>query len=216
MKIKGMKVLLYAGFIGPLAYILHDISGSILSQNFSWIENSISDLTNSAAREANPVGVILLIISALAGMLFGAGILALSANAESRLLKLAGIILLVNGLLQLFTSTVFPQDPIGSPLTTPGLMHLILVAVSAVLAILLLITVARWAYHNPLYRFFGGITLTTLVILVAGGILTAIVVSKQLTVLGLVERLSIYPFQCWTVLFTYYLLNEYAGRHVRR
>ena len=45
------------------------------------------------------------------------------------------------GILGILTMTIFPQDPHGTPMTTPCLMHLILVgvqAISAMAAILLM------------------------------------------------------------------------------
>jgi hypothetical membrane protein len=39
------KLLFYGGIFGPIAYLLNDIIGGIVTPNYSYIENTISDLT---------------------------------------------------------------------------------------------------------------------------------------------------------------------------
>lgn len=203
------RSLLYAGYVGPVAYLLQDIVGGLMSPTaYSFIKNSVSDLTNSAARGEYPLGVVLLLVSALMGALFGAGIVLNFPIIRAKKLSYAGLIILVTGLMQTLTATAFPQDPMGTQSTFPGIMHLVIVGLSAALAIVLLLLVAKWALRENNWHVFGGFTLLTLTLLIGGGIVTAVVAAKQLAILGLVERVSVYPFQLWTIALAYRLIRE--------
>lgn len=203
---KTKTLLLLAGYAGPLTYLIHDVLGGMTATgNYSFIVDTISDLTNSKARGGYPLGVLLLIISALMAVLFGLGILLNLPAARSKELFYAGLIFIATGSLQLLTATVFPQDPMSAPLMFPGLMHLVIVGCSAILVIVMLSLVMRWEFSQSGSSLFGGFTLLTLVLMIGGGIGTAIVVKGQVPIIGLVERLSIYPFQLWTMALAYRL-----------
>ena len=187
------KFLLYGGIIAPLIYLIHDILGTILTPNYNPIINTISDLTKSNANYI--LGSILLFISALFGICFGIGLI---MNKYG----LAGTFLIVISTFNIFTTTIFPQDPIGAPFTFPGIMHLVLVGIST---ILLFPTLLLIGYNiKNLKRF----TLISVFIMFISGILTGIVIVNSIPLLGLIERISIYTYQTWSVVIASFLIRN--------
>lgn len=206
---KRNKTLLWGGIVGPIAYALHDVIGGVVSPNFSFVSNTISDLTNSAARDAYPFGVLLLVVAALMGTAFGIGVMASFSYRHNRKLYLGGVCLAVAGFSQVFTATIFPQDPLGQMLSFAGMMHLVIVGFSAALAIAMLILIPNGIQQEMPARTFKRITWLTLFFLVAGAITTAVVTVNDLPILGIVERLSVYPFQIWTVVLAVKVIREF-------
>ena len=201
------QVLLLGGFIGPIVYVLHDLIGGFITPDFSFVKNTVSDLTNSAARGNYPLGVALLFIASLMGAMFGIGIVMEHFNSRHRNLVYVGIAIAVTGFIQLFSATVFPQDPISAEFTREGVLHLAIVALSAVLAIVQLLLVSQWAYKTMNWNVFAVLSLATLILMLTGGLLSSVIVTQQWSVLGLVERLSVYTFQLWTMVFAYRLIR---------
>lgn len=186
------ELLLFGGIIAPFLYLIHDIIGSIITPNYSPFINTISDLTKSDSTFL--LGSILLLISALFGISFGIGLI---LNKY----KLPGIFLSIIGFFNIFTATIFPQDPIGTPFTFPGIMHLVLVGISAILVFPTLLMIG---YKIKQLKKF---TLISVVIMFFSGILTGVVISNGINLLGLVERISIYTFQSWSVVVAIFLIS---------
>jgi len=190
-----MRKLLYGGIIAPLLYLIHDLIGSMITTNYNPIINTISDLTKSDSNFL--LGSILLLISAVFGIAFGIG---LFLNKH----KLAGIFITIIGFFNIFTATIFPQDPIGAPFSFPGIMHLVLVGISAILIFPTLLLIGYKI--KPLKKF----TIISLFIMFFSGILTGLAISKGIDFLGLIERISIYTFQVWSVVIAIFLIKKTA------
>ena len=190
---KMKNKLLYGGILAPLLYLLHDIIGNILTPNYNLIINTISDLTKSGSTYL--LGSIILFISALLGITFGIGLI---INKY----KLPGILLTIISTFNLFTATIFPQDPIGTSFTFPGIMHLVLVGISAILIFPTLIIMGLKI--KKLKRF----TFTCVIIMFISGILSGLFIAKNIPLLGLIERISIYAYQTWSVITASFLIRN--------
>ncbi|GAI15104.1 unnamed protein product, partial [marine sediment metagenome] len=102
MKLK--KALLYGGILAPFFYLLNDIVGGIITPNYNYIINTVSDLTKAGSTYT--LGSILLLISAIFGILFGLGIMI--NYKKSKLIFFGGLMLLIIGIFNIFTGTIFP------------------------------------------------------------------------------------------------------------
>ena len=67
------KILLYAGILAPLFYLLNDLIGGLTTPGYNYLINTVSDLTKAGSTYS--LGPILLFISAIFGLLFGFGII---------------------------------------------------------------------------------------------------------------------------------------------
>lgn len=187
------KYLLYGGIIAPALYLLNDIIGNILTPNYNPIINTISDLTKSGSSYF--LGSIILFLSALLGIAFGIGLI-------TNKYKLSGIFLTLISTFNLFTATIFPQDPIGTSFTFPGIMHLVLVGISAILVFPTLILMGLKIKKIKTFTFI------CVIIMFISGMLSGVFIAKNIALLGLVERVSIYTYQTWSVITASFLIRN--------
>ena len=203
------KLLFYGGIFGPIAFLLNDIIGGFVTPNYSYIENTISDLTTSGTQDTYILGSILLFICALMGIIFGIGIISHYKFRYSKLLFLGGLLLIIMGIFTSLTGTIFPQDPMGGESTFPGTMHLILVGIDAILIFPTLLMIGIGLYREKQWKSFRLYTFISVLIMFIFGGLSAFVIMNGIELMGLVERITIYAFQIWSVVLAYKLITEY-------
>ena len=97
------KLLFFGGIFGPIAYLLNDIIGGIVTPNYSYIENTVSDLTKAGTQDTYLLGSILLFISALMGIAFGIGIISHYKYKHSKLVFLGGLFLIIIGISTIYS-----------------------------------------------------------------------------------------------------------------
>ena len=202
------KLLYYGGIFAPIAYLLNDIIGGIVTPNYSYITNTVSDLTKAGTQDTYLLGSIILLISSLMGIAFGIGIMSHYRYKDSKLIFLGGLFLMIIGIFTTFTGTIFPQDTIGGEVTFPGTMHLVLVGISAILLFPSLLMIGTGLYREKQWRSFRQYTFISVLIMFIFGILSAIVIMNGIELMGLVERISVYTFQIWSVVLAYLLIRE--------
>jgi len=169
-----MKLMVFSlsGIIAPLFYIIPTIVGGLLRPGYSHLSNSVSDLLASGA----PNKIYLMIpftVYPIFLSIFGFGIFALLKSKPLPLSSPTGLIgfILIGasmGVLGILTMTVFPQDPIGTPMTTPGLMHLILVGIQAISAMAAILLIGFWFKSNGLSGYFIYSIISFVVLIITG------------------------------------------------
>ena len=102
--------------------------------------------------------------------------------------------------------TVFPQDAHGAPMTIPGLMHLILVALQAIGAMAAIILIGLWFRSNGFSGYFVYSIVSFALILVTG-IISMIGATQGIRFLGLLERLNIFVIFQWLVVIGIWFFN---------
>ncbi|MFC1787305.1 DUF998 domain-containing protein [Halobacteriota archaeon] len=202
------KILLYGGILGPIAYLLNDIIGGFLTPNYSYIVNTVSDLTKTGTHDTYLLGSILLLVSAIMGTAFGIGIISHYTYKHSKLIFLGGLFLTIIGIFNIFTGTIFPQDTIGGEVTFPGTMHLVLVGIVAILLFPTLLMIGTGLYREKQWKSFRLYTFISVLIMFIFGGLSAIVIMNGIELMGLFERISVYTFQIWSVVLAYILIRE--------
>jgi hypothetical membrane protein len=203
------KRLLYLGGIfGPIIYLLNDIIGGVVTPNYSYITNTVSDLTKAGTHDTYLLGSILLLISSLMGVVFGIGIILHYRYKHSKLIFLGALLLTIIGIFTIFTGTIFPQDNIGGEVTFPGTMHLVLVGISAILVFPTLLMIGTGLYREKQWKSFRLYTFISVLIMFIFGVLSAIVIMYGIELMGLFERISVYTFQIWSVVLAYLLIRE--------
>jgi hypothetical protein len=157
------------------------------------------------------LGSVLLFIAAMMALIFGIGIILHYILKINKLIFAGGFALIIIAILNSFTGTIFPQDPRdGSVATFAGTMHLALVAVVIILTFIALILIGIGFNKQRQWKGFRNYTLISLIImLIFGGIFTPYVITNNMELLGLVERVVAYVFQIWSVLLAYKLIFEY-------
>jgi hypothetical protein len=198
---KTTVVSLFA-IVAPLFYIIPTVVGGLLRPGYSHISNSVSDLLASGA----PNRIYLMIpftVYPVFLSVFGFGLFTVLRSKPAPLNSLPGLIgfILIGvsmGVLGILTTTIFPQDPHGAPMTTPGLMHLILVAIQAVSAIAAILLIGFWFRTNGFSGYFI-YSIVSFVALLITGIISIIGVTQGSQFIGLFERLNVGAITQWLI-----------------
>jgi len=190
------------GIVAPLFYIIPTIVGGLLRPGYSHLSNSVSDLLASGA----PNRIYLMIpftVYPIFLSVFGFGLFAILRSKPPPLNSQTGLIgfILIGasmGILGILTMTIFPQDPHGTPMTTPGLMHLILVGVQAISAMAAILLIGFWFRSNGFSGYFI-YSIISFVVLLITGIISIIGVTQGSQFIGLFERLNVGAIVQWLV-----------------
>ena len=129
---------------------------------------------------------------------FGFGILGfVRRGCESKGLGIAGAVLyILMAVLSLLSATVFPQDPWGSPPTTPGQMHIIIHGLISLVSMLSMILLGAWFHstgETPWYRIYSNLTVGLAVIAAI-----FLIYFMGSPIKGLVERIAGFIGFQWT------------------
>lgn len=190
------------GIIAPLFYVIPTIVGGLLRPGYSHLSNSVSDLLASGA----PNRIYLMIpftVYPIFLSVFGFGLFAILRSKPLPLNSQTGLIgfILIGasmGILGILTMTIFPQDPHGTPMTTPGLMHLILVGVQAISAMAAILLIGFWFRSNGFSGYFI-YSIISFVVLLITGVISIIGVTQGSQFIGLFERLNVGAIIQWLI-----------------
>ena len=207
-----MKLTVFSlfGIIAPIFYIVPTIIGGLLRPGYNHLFNSVSDLLASGVSNKRFLVPLFTIYPVLLSI-FGFGIYSTLRSHPAPLNSptgLAGFILIGFGvgILGILTMTIFPQDQQGTPMTKPGLMHLILVGIQAVSAMAAIILIGLWFNTNGLSGYFI-YSLITFILLITTGIISMIGGVKKSRYMGLYERLNVVSILQWLIVIGIWFYN---------
>ena len=207
-----MKITVYAlfGIFAPLFYIIPTIVGGLLRPGYSHLTNSVSDLLASGAPNKIPLMIPFTVYPILLSV-FGFGLFAILRSKPLPLNSPTGLIgfILIGasmGVLGILTMTVFPQDPIGTPMTTPGLLHLILVGIQAISAMAAILLIGFWFRSNGLSGYFI-YSIISFAVLIITGVISMIGATQGSQYIGLFERLNVGAIVQWLVVIGLWFYN---------
>jgi hypothetical membrane protein len=193
------------GIIGPIVYILAVFIGSALRHDYSALYNAISEL--SMANVPNKLLMdILFGIYNLSIVIFGLGAY-MDSKIDSKKYNAAAIMLVIIGILGLLV-LVFTQDPRGVPATIYGTLHILLSGITAALTIISIILVGLSFKEYPNMKVFSRYSYATSILIFLSGGAGAASLANNGFYGGLFERITIFLFMIWVIIFSYILLND--------
>jgi hypothetical protein len=198
--------LYYAGFAAGLFYLVGDIVGGFITPEYNYIRNAVSELVQSGAENRRLLSVFFF-MHAIMIVLFSIGILVLHPFTLSSLVFIGGMLLLVVGISHALSSSIFPMDPVGAESTFPGVMHLVLVAITVVSIFILMPLLGIGFSQLYEWNYFATFTFVSLAIIVISGAASPIVIGKDIKVMGLTERITGYTFYVWMAVLAYLLIS---------
>ena len=206
----GLSVFSLFGIIAPLFYIIPTIIGGILIPGYNHLYNSVSDLLASGAPNKKYLMLPFTLYSVLLSI-FGFGIFSILRSQPIPLNSSTGLIgfILVGagaGILGILTMTIFPQDQQGTPMTKPGLMHLILVGIQAVSAIAAILLIGFWFNSNGNAGYFVYSIITVSVLLLTG-VISMVGGIKKSQYMGLYERMNVVSILQWLIVVGIWFYN---------
>ena len=102
--------------------------------------------------------------------------------------------------------TIFPQDAMGTTMTTPGLMHLVLVGIQAISSMAAIILIGFWFKSNGITGYFTYSIISFALVLITG-IISIIGITKGFKFIGLLERLNVSIILVWFVVIGIWFYN---------
>jgi len=199
-----MDLSVYAllGISAPIFYVVPMIIGGLLRPGYNHLYNSVSDLLATGAPNKKILVPFFTVYPVLLSV-FGFGIFSELSSQQAPIDSLTGLIGFIFigasvGILGILTMTIFPQDEQGTPMTKPGLMHLVLVGIQAVSAMAAIILIGLWFNRNGETGYFV-YSMITFILLVSTGILSMIGGVKKSRFMGLYERLNVVSILQWII-----------------
>jgi hypothetical membrane protein len=151
------KSLILGGVLAPVVYVLAVIIGGAITPGYSHTANYVSELIQAGALQKNILDPLFALYNVLV-ILCAVGLFQYVRDTQSSNRKLAGSfgasILLVEGLAG-FLTIFFPQDPIGSQITSTGTMHITLASISSLTTMLAMLLLGLWFRVIPDLRSTG-------------------------------------------------------------
>jgi len=203
-------ILYYAGIGAGVFYLLGDIVGGFITPNYSYIRNAVSELIQSGAENRTFLSSFLF-LHAIMIVLFSVGLLVHHQFSQSQSIFIGGILLLAVGISHLFSSSIFPMDPVGAKSTFPGVMHLILVGITVISTFILMPLLGIGLSRLYEWRFFLIFTFVCLGIIIISGISSPIVIGRGIEIMGLTERITGYSFYIWMFALAFLLIKEQSA-----
>lgn len=183
------KIFMPAGQAAPLVYAATVVLGGAITPGYSHLHQPVSALFESGAAFAAPISLAFVAYNLLL-IAFGAAIFRTTAQIRN-----AAAMILLNGIFGVVIELT-PMDPIGTPATLPGTLHLILAGLLVVTcAAAMALAALSWIRTRP-HRAFARLTLGLLALMLASGALAA-TAAQGWPYLGLIQRITIGSYLVW-------------------
>lgn len=206
--------LLWAGLAAGIWYTAVVLVGAMATPGYSHIGEHVSTLYQSGAPNGPWIAALFAVYNLLV-LAFGVAVLRVASRpgAVRRRTGRAGGVALVLTAIAGVMDVVFRQDPIGSPATTAGALHIVFAGAASLLTILGIALVATWALSRPGLRGFGWYSVATLVVIAVFGPVTAVATAGLWPTMGLLERIPIFGFVQWVAVSSVVLATrQHASR----
>lgn len=189
--------LIFSILAGVLLYVVTVILGGVITPGYNHLRQAISELIQSGAVHKTILEVMFDIYNGLLAL----GCLVILFRNKGRLPKVVkiGLVLISVGSILGILMGVFPMDPLGSPMTFKGLMHIILAALSSLGSMAAMLMIGVGLKKQPGWdKFFVYTLLSFGVVFISGG-LTPLLMAKNIPFMGLLERITIGGYLQWLV-----------------
>ncbi len=198
---KATTRLLWAGVAAAVWYTAVVLIGALATPGYSHIGEHVSTLYQSGAPNGAWIAALFAVYNLLI-LAFGVGVFRLVSNrggVRRRIGQVGGVALALTAIAGVM-DVVFRQDPIGSPATTAGKLHIAFAGLASLLTILAIALVASWALARSELRGFGWYSVVTLVVIVVSGPVAAVATAGLWPTMGLLERIPIFGFVQWAAI----------------
>jgi hypothetical protein len=196
--------------IAGMLYMLGDIIGGIITPNYDFIENAVSELIQSGAENRVLLSAFLF-FHALMIIMFAIGVIIHHPYKKSKSIYSGGILLLLVGICHAFSSSIFPMDPVGAEATIQGMMHLVLVGVTVIAIFFLMPLLGIGLYRLYRWKSFRSFTFVCLAVILISGTSSPIVIANDIQIMGLTERITGYTFYLWLIILAYNFIKLLPG-----
>ena len=193
------KLFMLFGMLAPLVYVGAVIVGGVKRPGYSHRSQFVSELIERGAANKSLLNPLFALYNLLT-ITFGIGLFtrvrAMSRNEGKVSGSLGALVLVAEGLFG-FLTVFFPQDPRHAPITSTGIVHIVLAALSSLTTMLSMVLTGFWFRTIRSLRGYGIYSfISAIVVFISGGAAayTGATISR---ILGLMERITIGGFLQW-------------------
>ncbi|MEJ2758825.1 MAG: DUF998 domain-containing protein [Anaerolineales bacterium] len=203
----NQRIFYFFGLFAPILFVFTAILGGVLRPGYSHITNTVSELFSPGSPNRLFLTVLYLLFS-VSLSLFGFGLLKYvqSIGKNIKIGGLAAYIFIFVGVLNIFTATVFPQDPWGTPTTFPGEMHMIVSGIISVFSLIYMLLFGIWFRQARGTKAFMVYCFATIAGSILSGVWFAISVGSPM--MGIAERVAIFIGFQWTLILSILIINS--------
>jgi hypothetical protein len=203
----NQRIFYFFGLFAPILFVFTAILGGVLRPGYSHITNTVSELFSPGSPNRLFLTVLYLLFS-VSLSLFGFGLLKYvqSIGKNKKIGGWAAYIFIFVGVLNMFTATVFPQDPWGTPTTFPGEMHMIVSGIISVFSLIYMLLFGIWFRQARGTKAFMVYCFATIAGSILSGVWFAISVGSPM--MGIAERVAIFIGFQWTLILSILIINS--------
>jgi hypothetical membrane protein len=206
MSFKTRKTLLFCGILSSLLYVITDIIAVILWKDYNIADQTVSELFGINAPTKHLV-VCLFIVYALLIYAFSFGVY-ISAR-KSRVIRIAAILIAGKEVLGLIGTIFFPIHLRGVQGNYSDIMHGVVTAIGVFVFMFPAMGFGAAAFGKK-FRIYSILTMIVFIIfgVLAGLKQPAYAANAPTPGMGILERINIYGYMIWIIIFTSTLLRE--------
>jgi len=194
MKNKIIKLIPLFGIFSVILYFLHVILGEIFYEGYNPLAQAVSDLTASNSPSKN-IARLFSMLYGICAVTFSIGFFAHLKNKINRTVTISSLTFCIMNVISFFGYTFFPLSESGYANTFQDKMHMIVTVFVVLLTIVSLVLYSIGFFRAKGYKWLGIISITTLLILMAGAMLINIMPKEYF---GVAERINVYSIILYT------------------
>ena len=203
-----VQALLFAGVAAAAMYVAIVDVAAAFTPGYSHVAQPVSSLYQAGAPLGLPVAIAFACYNVLV-VAFGAGVVerAAAGSARRRAGIGAGIAIVLVGIAGALDDA-FPQDPIGTAITTAGTLHIAFAAIASLLTVIAMALAAWWLLGRRDTRALALVSVASFVLILVSGPITAVATASSSPVMGLLERVTIFTFIVWMAVASVVLARD--------
>jgi hypothetical membrane protein len=194
MRNKIVKLIPLFGILSVILYFLHVILGGIFYEGYNPLAQAVSDLTalNSPSRN---IARVFSLLYGICAVLFSIGFFVYLKNKINKIVTVSSFVFCLMNTISFFGYTFFPLSESGYAGTFQDKMHMIVTVLVVLLTIVSLLLFYIGFLRTKEHKRIGVISISALLILMAGAILIKITPKEYF---GVAERINVYSIIIYT------------------
>jgi hypothetical protein len=126
---------------------------------------------------------------------------------QSKKFRTANLMIALIGFLGLLL-IFFPQDPRTAAVTFTGTMHIALAGITSLFTLISVILMGINFLKVPEWKTFSIYSIVSFIVILASGGMAAMSVASNSGYGGLFERITIFAFMIWVIVYAYLIINH--------
>jgi len=183
-----------AGILAPVVYVATVVIGGAMTPGYDHFAQPVSALFETGALHAAPISAAFVLYNVLL-LIFGIGLLA-DRKLNAPMARLGASMILLNGLFGVLIELT-PMDAQGTPVTIPGIVHMVLAGFLVLTCMVAMGAMACDWHRRRKHTAFKTVTIALLSLMLASGALAAMAAAQNWPLMGLYQRLTIGSYLIW-------------------